>query len=831
MRVLALLCFTVLASVALAQVNPKPFTCVANVAVQPTLRAEGLTELVGDIVLSCTGGTPTPAGQLVPTTNLRLTLNTNVTSRLLPNGLSDALLLIDEPNPSNQRVCTNPPCSQIATGNGSTPATASTVYLGRSIAVNAVEWNGVPIDSPGTTGITRIYRFTNVRANANQLGLNNTLPTPIVGSVGVTGAPLFTINNPQQTLANVQPGLGSGVVPGSFQACPPFNNSQLFSVTPSGGTGPATAHLFGVELFPNAFKPPGTNTQNVPGGVYNTESGLTITLPGITPPLVLGSANFGTIFEGNLENVPPGVGATIPLVIPLVNNSGATLGTAAAAQTGTISGSNSMTLTPDASGNIPFFYQVTQRTGTGSDLATVDVPMTFSGAPAQAGFTGYIIGVLHFSNSQYPQTTSFAPGSSLLNPYPIFGEPQPSVSNPAIYPYQQVATMVPCTDQGNTLFPAPGKAPAFIGAFDPQPPPPPALRRSSTDPDDGAGEPNAAAPPPNMLVAPRVSNVGLVSTFLPTSNITLTKDPSATWLNATLNQSTTPATVFLSANPAIAGNYSTTLHFSSPTGGSTSVPVSYTVAPGPWFTQDGFTSSASYVSDVVAPGEPFVIFGGDNFGPYQIALPQLGPDGRAVSTLGNTQVLFDGVPAPLYYSVDATGAGQVAGFAPFGLATKAGSNAPTTNVQVVYNNVPSPPITLQVLDAVPGLYTADTSGGGQGAILNQNLSVNSSTNPESVGNLVVLYGGGAGQTNPPGRDGALAGIGAALAELTLPVKVFIDGIQATDIPYSGPAPGLVEGVFQINVRIPAGVRRGTNVPVLVQIEDKQTQPGVTLATQ
>jgi hypothetical protein len=32
-------------------------------------------------------------------------------------------------------------------------------------------------------------------------------------------------------------------------------------------------------------------------------------------------------------------------------------------------------------------------------------------------------------------------------------------------------------------------------------------------------------------------------------------------------------------------------------------------------------------------------------------------------------------------------------------------------------------------------------------------------------------------------------------------------------------------------RIPAGVRHNANVPVLVQVEDKQTQPGVTLATK
>ena len=46
------------------------------------VRAEGYTELVGDIVLNCTGGAPTLAGQLVPQVNFTVFLNTNVTSKI-----------------------------------------------------------------------------------------------------------------------------------------------------------------------------------------------------------------------------------------------------------------------------------------------------------------------------------------------------------------------------------------------------------------------------------------------------------------------------------------------------------------------------------------------------------------------------------------------------------------------------------------------------------------------------------------------------------------------------------------------------------------------------
>jgi hypothetical protein len=60
---------------------------------------EGHAELIGDIVLTCTGGIPTPAGGAVPAVNFTILLNTNVTSRLTNGLFTEALLLIDEPNP------------------------------------------------------------------------------------------------------------------------------------------------------------------------------------------------------------------------------------------------------------------------------------------------------------------------------------------------------------------------------------------------------------------------------------------------------------------------------------------------------------------------------------------------------------------------------------------------------------------------------------------------------------------------------------------------------------------------------------------------------------
>jgi len=90
-------------AIAYAQNPATPATAMlCTPASVPTItRVEGVTELVGDMILSCTGGVPTPLGAAIPKSNIQVFLNTNITSRILSAaGLSEALLLIDEPFPS-----------------------------------------------------------------------------------------------------------------------------------------------------------------------------------------------------------------------------------------------------------------------------------------------------------------------------------------------------------------------------------------------------------------------------------------------------------------------------------------------------------------------------------------------------------------------------------------------------------------------------------------------------------------------------------------------------------------------------------------------------------
>src|SRR4051794_13838696 len=236
-----LLAFAVVALVsslavpASAQAIQQTVTCTASSGGNPPLvRAEGLAELVGDVVLVCQGGTPTQAGQPVPLVNVNIFLTTNVTSRIVSgNDLTEALLIVDEPHsPTNPLTPLLPcyggiaPCQTIAPGGGvgtynGTPGFPN-IFQGRTtFNPNQISFNGVPFDPPGTTG-NRTLRITNVRANANLLGVSSTLiPSQITEFVSISGqAGGIAVNNPQATVAFIQPGLRTNASSAvSFQQC------------------------------------------------------------------------------------------------------------------------------------------------------------------------------------------------------------------------------------------------------------------------------------------------------------------------------------------------------------------------------------------------------------------------------------------------------------------------------------------------------------------------------------------------------------------------------------------------------------------------------------
>ena len=238
----------------------------------------------------------------------------------------------------------------------------------------------------------------------------------------------------------------------------------------------------------------------------------------------------------------------------------------------------------------------------------------------------------------------------------------------------------------------------------------------------------------------------------------------------------------------------------------------------PLFVSSGMVDGASTQPGAVTPGKIVVLYG-SRIGPSTLAPAQLAADGRLSSTLGNTQVFFDGVAAPLLYATS----GQLAAVVPYEVDGKTG-----TQVQVRNGSLSSDLVALPVTPAAPSIFSSDFTGSGQGAILNQDgVTVNSSAAPAEKGSVVSIFATGEGQTTPAGIDGLLA-------TRTYPaplnqVHVFIAGSPA-EVQYAGAAPNQVAGLFQVNVRIPPDAPSG-DVPVQIQVGGAISQPGITVAVK
>jgi uncharacterized protein (TIGR03437 family) len=179
----------------------------------------------------------------------------------------------------------------------------------------------------------------------------------------------------------------------------------------------------------------------------------------------------------------------------------------------------------------------------------------------------------------------------------------------------------------------------------------------------------------------------------------------------------------------------------------------------------GFANAASYQMDTgIYPGTLVSLFG------YDLAAPSAG-----------VQVTVNGVPAPVLFS----GANQI------NLQVSFKTQPGTADVKVV---LPSGPVEFQApYSQFPtvGIFTTD---GIYAAALNQDGTVNSAENPAAHGTVVTLFGTGGAW--PSGPDNTV---------LTAASPLF-DGWAVTDsfgkeypVLYAGSAPGLIYGVFQLNV--------------------------------
>jgi uncharacterized protein (TIGR03437 family) len=186
-----------------------------------------------------------------------------------------------------------------------------------------------------------------------------------------------------------------------------------------------------------------------------------------------------------------------------------------------------------------------------------------------------------------------------------------------------------------------------------------------------------------------------------------------------------------------------------------------------------FANAASYATGAVAPRLITMLVG--------------------TGFTATTRFVFDGAAAEVLYVTPTQAA----------VVVPAGVRNPTS---LVVDG--GPPTLIPVVPAQPALFTANASGTGPGAILNQDGALNTAANPAAAGEIVVLYGTGQGASD--------SGIEATIAG------------RPAEVLYAGPSPGLTLGLVQVNVRVPVGVPPGPQ-PVLIRAGGAVSQSGVTVA--
>ncbi len=282
-------------------------------------------------------------------------------------------------------------------------------------------------------------------------------------------------------------------------------------------------------------------------------------------------------------------------------------------------------------------------------------------------------------------------------------------------------------------------------------------------------------------------------------------------------------------------------------GGITSNPVTLTVAaPGPVI--GAVVNAATYQAKGAAPNSFLTIFG-TSFGTQDTAT-NIFP----ATAFQGVSVLFNGVPAPLYYVFGSLG--QINLVLPSELP-----EGGTVNVQVQTAQGTSAAFPVQTAAADVGLFRIpDPSkpSRNNGAVLIANTvwrvmpssmataigfpscaGATPSTvcgQPANTGDTLVVFLTGLGKATPNGdaagqplATGSIAPVsGSPLYYTVLKPTAKIGGI-ATPVLFSGITPGNA-ALYQINLAIPGGVQPGDDVPIVITMPNGSTDT-VTIAVR
>jgi uncharacterized protein (TIGR03118 family) len=252
-----------------------------------------------------------------------------------------------------------------------------------------------------------------------------------------------------------------------------------------------------------------------------------------------------------------------------------------------------------------------------------------------------------------------------------------------------------------------------------------------------------------------------------------------------------------------------TLYFAAgiPNGSTVARGLLGTIAPPSAIT--AVANAASWQIGPIASGEVIVI-GGQTVGSAALTSATIPATGSLATTLADVTVTINNAKAPMLYTSGSLTSVIVPNFL-FPLSS--------ANIVVETPGQKTRVFTVPMRQSAPGLFAANSGGTGQLAAINQDGSINSSTNAAVAGSIVTLYATGAGLTSPTGVAGTIQTEG--LSPL-LKLSVTIGGQPATIVAAGTPA-GFLSGLTLIQTIVPNGLPPGAASVVLTAGSVSTTQ--------
>jgi uncharacterized protein (TIGR03437 family) len=215
------------------------------------------------------------------------------------------------------------------------------------------------------------------------------------------------------------------------------------------------------------------------------------------------------------------------------------------------------------------------------------------------------------------------------------------------------------------------------------------------------------------------------------------------------------------------------------------IPIPAVSGPGVFLNPQGVINAASNapVGNAISPGEFIALYGSGLSSQTVVTSPPY------PLMAGGVSVSIGGQPAPVYV----VSSGQINCLVPYGVSTASG----TTTIVVNNNGALSNTVTVRVAASSPGIFSADLSGQGDGAIVHLNGALVNSKSPATPGEVLVMYLTGMGGLQTPVADGVAAG---AIDSVNTSTTVQVDGVTAK-VLYSGINPSY-PGLYQINFQVP-----------------------------